>query len=88
MTPFSSLNNLFETPEHRILFETAHYWVTVRSFRPASRMLLEVSCNKNLTKAHQLSQLHTTRTVNELGRKERRQGYSSVDCTPLTMHLN
>ena len=75
MTPLSSLTVLFETPEHRILFQTAHYWVTVRSFRPASRMLLEVSCNKNLAKAHQLSPAQIEE-LTELGLKERRQGYS------------
>ena len=75
MTPFSALNNLFETPEHRILFETTHYWVTVRSFRPASRMLLEVSCNKNLPKEHQLT-TDQLEQLTALGLKNRRQGYS------------
>ena len=75
MTPLSSLQTLFNTPEHRILFEGKHYWVTVRSFRPPSRMLLEVSCNKNLPKEHHLT-VEQLEHLTVLGLKERRQGYS------------
>lgn len=75
MNPLSSLQTLFTMPEHRILFEATQYWVTVRSFRPASRMLVEVSCNKNLPKEQHLTPDQVDR-LTALGLKGRRQGYS------------
>ena len=75
MSSPSLLQRLLSTPEHRVLLEAKYYWVTIRSFRPSSRMLLEVSCNKNLPKAHHLT-VEQLEQLTMLGLQSRRQGYS------------
>ena len=75
MTLQPHLEALFTLPEHRLLMESSHHWVSIRSFQPASRMLLEISCNKNLDKEHQLTD-EQLENLYALDLKERRQGYS------------
>ena len=75
MDTLSHLQTLFVTPDHRIIFEAEPFWVTIRSYRPSSRMLLEVSSNKNLNTEHQLTQTQLDQLF-ALSLNPRRQGYS------------
>ena len=75
MNPLPHLQSLFGIPEHRIIFQATHHWVTVRSFQPANRMLLEVCSNKNLPREQALSKSQIDH-LHSLGLGPRRQGYS------------
>jgi len=75
MNPLPHLQSLFEQPEHRVIFQAKHNWVTVRSFQPANRMLLEVCSNKNLPREQELSTDQIDH-LHSLGLGPRRQGYS------------
>jgi len=70
-----SLQNLFQQPEHRLTVESDIYWVSLRTYQPPSRMLLEISSNKNLPLEHHLTAKQLAR-LEQMEIKSRRQGYS------------
>ena len=75
MNPLHNLQSLFKKPEHRVIFQAPHHWVSVRSFQPANRMLMEVCSNKNLPREHAISESQMEQ-LHSLGLGKRRQGYS------------
>ena len=75
MDALTPLQKIYTSPEHRVIFQANVYWMTIRSFSPSNRMLLEVSCNKNLPNTHQLTP-EQLKHLELLELKPRRQGYS------------
>ncbi len=69
------LVELLEQADHRLIIDSNPFWITVRTFTPSNRWLIEVSCNKNLHIDHKLSPEQEESLLN-LGYKSRRQGYS------------
>ena len=69
------LDELLTRTDHRLIIEASPYWITVRTYTPANRWLIEVCCNKNLSKDNQLTSIQQS-ALEELGYKSRRQGYS------------
>lgn len=69
------LQKLFQQPEHRLTIESDVHWISIRSYQPANRMLLEISSNKNLPRDHHLTSKQLA-TLEQMDIKPRRQGYS------------
>lgn len=75
MTIESLLHNLLTSPNHQLLLSSSPYWLSLRTYTPANRMLMEVSSNKHLPDDAKLTD-DQTQTLEQLGIQSRRQGYS------------
>lgn len=69
------LQFLLTSPNHQLLLSSPPYWISLRTYTPANRMLMEVSSNKHLPDDATLSEKQTQQ-LDDLGFKSRRQGYS------------
>ena len=49
MNLFKYLEELKENPSSKLLIETPTHWMTLRTFNPSIRILIEVSCDSTLT---------------------------------------
>ena len=49
------LQSMLTSPNHQLLLSRPPYWISIRTYTPANRMLMEVSSNKNLSDDAKLS---------------------------------